>query len=105
MTLVTRMVVLSNRNGHPLPVSAAEEPWSAYPMFKLVCFLFFLVLAACSFMSQNRPQQTNGYDCGIWVLCMMAAVMRGFSGVEVYEGDMPTLRKLFANHIQTLPIT
>ncbi|KAF7334068.1 hypothetical protein MVEN_02312400 [Mycena venus] len=65
-----------------------DEPWSAYPMFKV-----------------NRGYQTNGHDCGLWVLCTLAAVMRGFTGAEVYEADMPAVRKLFADLIRTLPIT
>ncbi|KAJ7275583.1 hypothetical protein B0H12DRAFT_1228041 [Mycena haematopus] len=88
MTLVTRMVVLSNRKGHSLPVSTAEEPWAAYPMFEV-----------------NHPKQTNGYDCGVWVLSVMAAAMRGFGGAEIYEGDIPALRELLANHVRALPIT
>ncbi|KAJ7917138.1 hypothetical protein B0H13DRAFT_1608630 [Mycena leptocephala] len=87
MILIARMVVLSNRQGHPLHISTGDEPWTAYPMFK------------------NHGQQTNGHDCGLWVLCTLAAVMRGFAGAEVYEGDMPTVRTLFADLIQTLPIT
>ncbi|KAF7337089.1 ULP-PROTEASE domain-containing protein [Mycena venus] len=88
MILITRMVVLSNRHGHALNISTGDEPWSAYPMFEV-----------------NRGYQTNGHDCGLWVLCTLAAVMRGFTGAEVYEADMPAVRKLFADLIRTLPIT
>jgi hypothetical protein len=31
--------------------------------------------------------------------------MRGFTGAEVYEGDMPAVRVLFADLIRTYPIT
>ncbi|KAJ6578348.1 hypothetical protein B0H19DRAFT_1253593 [Mycena capillaripes] len=88
MVLITRMVVLANRNGHPLHVSTAEEPWPVYPMFQV-----------------NRAEQTNGYDCGLWVICMLVAVMCGFSGAEVYERDMASAWSLLADHIRTLPIT
>ncbi|KAJ6469415.1 hypothetical protein C8R45DRAFT_837134 [Mycena sanguinolenta] len=87
MMLITRMVVLANRNGHPLHISTEEETWPAYPMF------------------QDRAQQTNSYNCGLWVICMLAAVMHGFSGTEVYEADMASARSLLADHIRTLPIT
>ncbi|KAJ7251183.1 hypothetical protein B0H12DRAFT_1018813, partial [Mycena haematopus] len=50
-------------------------------------------------------QQSNGYDCGLWVICTLAAVMRGFGGAEVYEGDMPSARSLLADYIRTLSIT
>ncbi|KAJ6542921.1 hypothetical protein B0H19DRAFT_1076947 [Mycena capillaripes] len=88
MVLITRMVVLANRNGHPLHVLTAEEPWPVYPMFQVNC-----------------AEQTNGYDCGLWVICTLVAVMRGFSGAEVYERDMASARSLLADHICTLPIT
>ncbi|KAF7326957.1 hypothetical protein MVEN_02589900 [Mycena venus] len=73
MILITQMVVLSNRHGHALNISTGDEPWSAYPMFEVNC-----------------GYQTNGHDCGLWVLCTLAAVMRGFTSAEVYEADMPT---------------
>ncbi|KAJ7202987.1 hypothetical protein B0H12DRAFT_1035731 [Mycena haematopus] len=86
MTLVTRMVVLANRNGHDLHVSTEEDTWPAYPMFQAV-------------------RQSNGYDCGLWVICTLAAVMRGFSGAEVYEADMASARSVLADLIRTLSIS
>ncbi|KAJ6553265.1 hypothetical protein B0H19DRAFT_1377852 [Mycena capillaripes] len=56
-------------------------------------------------LPRNRAEQTNGYDCGLWVICTLVAVMRGFSGAEVYERDMASARSLLADHIRTLPIT
>jgi Ulp1 family protease len=67
--------------------------------------LSFSSLSSLHAPSQNHGQQTNGHDCGLWVLCTLAAVMRGFAGAEVYEGDMPTVCTLFADLIRTLPIT
>ncbi|KAJ7091547.1 hypothetical protein B0H15DRAFT_778059, partial [Mycena belliarum] len=72
MVLVTRLVVLSNRNQHPL---------------------------------HGQPRQTNGYDCGLWVLCMMAAMMRGHRDVQISEAEMPWVRGVLRDHIQTLPIS
>lgn len=57
------------------------------------------------FLDQGRPRQTNGYDCGLWVLCMMAAIMRGYRDVQVSEVDMPWVRAVLRDHVQTLPIT
>ncbi|KAJ7801139.1 hypothetical protein B0H14DRAFT_2386691, partial [Mycena olivaceomarginata] len=90
MLLITRMVVLSNRNQHPLHVSTEDpnERWTASPLFTV-----------------GHPRQTNGYDCGLWVLCMMAAIMRGHRDVQVSEADMPWVRGVLRDHIQTLPIT
>ncbi|KAJ7924775.1 hypothetical protein B0H13DRAFT_1863641 [Mycena leptocephala] len=74
MVLITRLVALSNRNQHPLHVSTEDpsEKWVAHPLFTV-----------------GHPRQTNGYDCGLWVLCMMAAIMRGYRDVHLSEDDMP----------------
>ncbi|KIK18057.1 hypothetical protein PISMIDRAFT_110170, partial [Pisolithus microcarpus 441] len=34
--------------------------------------------------SQLEPHQTNGYNCGVWVLAQMAAILRGYevTGIE-----------------------
>ncbi|KAJ7739076.1 hypothetical protein DFH07DRAFT_752302, partial [Mycena maculata] len=90
MLLITRMVVLSNRNQHPLHVSTEDpsERWVAWPLFAV-----------------GHPRQTNGYDCGLWVLCMMAAIMRGHQDAQVSEDDMPWVRGVLRDHVQTLPIS
>ncbi|KAF7354322.1 hypothetical protein MVEN_01120600 [Mycena venus] len=90
MVLITRMVALSNRNQHPLHVSTEDsnEKWVACPLFNV-----------------GHPRQTNGYDCGLWVLCMMAVIMRGHRDVGVSEADMPWVRRVLREHVQTLPIT
>ncbi|KAJ6629851.1 hypothetical protein B0H10DRAFT_1939485 [Mycena sp. CBHHK59/15] len=54
MVLITRMIILANRNGHPLHVTTEEEPWIARPLIPL-----------------GESRQSNEHDCGIWVLCMM----------------------------------
>ncbi|KAJ6615333.1 hypothetical protein B0H10DRAFT_1950033 [Mycena sp. CBHHK59/15] len=61
MVLITRMIILANRNGHPLHVTTEEEPWIARPLIPL-----------------GESRQSNEHDCGIWVLCMMGAIMRGY---------------------------
>ncbi|KAJ7850971.1 hypothetical protein B0H13DRAFT_2360391 [Mycena leptocephala] len=89
MVLITRLVALSNRNQHPLHVSTEDptERWVAHPLFTV-----------------GHPRQTNGYDCGLWVLCMMAAVMRGYRDVDLFEGEMPWVRGVLRDHVRTLPI-
>ncbi|KAJ7764550.1 hypothetical protein DFH07DRAFT_770409 [Mycena maculata] len=90
MLLITRLIVLSNRNRHPLHVSTDDlsERWVARPLF-----------------TAGRPRQTNGYDCGLWVLCMMATIMRGHQDVRVSEADMPWVRGVLRDHIETRPIS
>ncbi|KAK7043474.1 hypothetical protein R3P38DRAFT_2510672 [Favolaschia claudopus] len=90
MVLITRLVALANRNSHPLHVSTEdpEEKWVARPLFKV-----------------GEPRQHNDYDCGLWVLSMMAAFMRGHEDIAQVHADMPWVRNVFRKHIETLPIS
>ncbi|KAK7027623.1 hypothetical protein R3P38DRAFT_3267723 [Favolaschia claudopus] len=90
MILITRLVALANRNSHPLHVSTEdpEEKWVARPLFKL-----------------GEARQHNNHDCGLWVLSMMAAFMRGDEDTALVDADMPWVRHVFRRHIETLPIS
>ncbi|KIK11113.1 hypothetical protein PISMIDRAFT_123271, partial [Pisolithus microcarpus 441] len=46
--------------------------------------------------------QTNGYDCGLWVLAQIAAVLRGCEITGLREEDMIMFRKFL--YIQVLRI-
>ncbi|KAJ7632871.1 hypothetical protein FB45DRAFT_746128, partial [Roridomyces roridus] len=82
MVLITRLVALANRNAHQLHLTTEDpnEPW-------------------------GYPHQTNGYDCGIWVLCMMAAILRGAHVTGLQESDIGHARQVIRDHICTLPFT
>ena len=43
-------------------------------------------------LSQTRALQTNGYDCGLWVLATVAAVLRGHDATGLTESNMLSLR-------------
>ncbi|KAJ7435267.1 hypothetical protein FB451DRAFT_1571607 [Mycena latifolia] len=86
MVLITRMVVLANRHKHPLHVSTEEETWIARPLFKV-----------------GEPRQSNGHDCGLWVLCVMAAILRGYTNTGVSEAQMPYVHQLFSDRVFTMP--
>jgi Ulp1 family protease len=49
--------------------------------------------------------QTNGYDCGVWVLASVAAVLRGFDVTGFSEPDIPWFRQFIMYHILSLPVT
>ncbi|KAJ7662883.1 hypothetical protein B0H17DRAFT_1144252 [Mycena rosella] len=68
MVLITRMVVPANRNKYPLYVITEEEAWIACPLFNL-----------------GEHCQSNGHDCGLWVLCMMGMILRGNASTGVTE--------------------
>ncbi|KAJ7878978.1 hypothetical protein B0H14DRAFT_3774904 [Mycena olivaceomarginata] len=88
MVLINRLTLLANRHNHPLQISTQQDAWVAQPLFQL-----------------GEPSQTNGYDCGLWVLCTIAAVLRGFDCSTLSEGQMRLVRTTFVNHILTLPFT
>ncbi|KAK7055734.1 hypothetical protein R3P38DRAFT_2499670 [Favolaschia claudopus] len=90
MILMTRLVALANRNRHPLYLTTEdpEEKWEARPLFKV-----------------GVPRQTNDYDCGLWVLSVMAAFMCGYRETALTESDMPFVRDVYRKHILTLPFT
>ncbi|KAL0569425.1 hypothetical protein V5O48_012542 [Marasmius crinis-equi] len=48
--------------------------------------------------------QTNSYDCGLWVLWVMAAVIRGFDYAAIEEKDIVKFRKYLARLIRTVPV-
>ncbi|KAJ6585476.1 hypothetical protein B0H19DRAFT_1206873 [Mycena capillaripes] len=87
MVLITRLIVLANRYGHSLHIST-EEVWTAHPLFH-----------------PGKPPQSNAHDCGLWVLCMMAAILRGSHVTAVLEKDMGLVRHTFTNHVLALPFT
>ncbi|KAJ7830384.1 hypothetical protein B0H13DRAFT_2433725 [Mycena leptocephala] len=87
MTLITRMLTLAERHDHHMNISVEEDAWEANPLFH-----------------PGRPHQTNGYDCGIWVLCTMAAFMRGYCSTGLSERDMGDVCRYLTNHMLTLPM-
>ncbi|KAG6819416.1 hypothetical protein H0H93_012076, partial [Arthromyces matolae] len=83
MTFVTRLVSLSNKNGHAL--STITSGWAALPT----------IISPC---------QTNGYDCGIWVLANIAAVLSGYQATGVLESDISYVRQSLLYTLLALPV-
>jgi Ulp1 family protease len=48
--------------------------------------------------------QTNSYDCGLWVLASIAAVLQGFDMTGFSETDMPWFRQFLISQVLTLPV-
>ncbi|RDB29776.1 hypothetical protein Hypma_013855 [Hypsizygus marmoreus] len=84
MNLITSLVINANRHGHHLPV-VVEEGWTAVPL-------------------TVRPVQTNGYDCGLWVLAAIAGVLRGYHAPRPDERVMQVLRDILRRRILGLPL-
>ncbi|KIJ57551.1 hypothetical protein HYDPIDRAFT_104107, partial [Hydnomerulius pinastri MD-312] len=48
--------------------------------------------------------QTNGFDCGLWVLAQIAAVLRGFDITGLQEGDMASFRQYLRIQVLRIPV-
>jgi Ulp1 family protease len=48
----------------------------------------------------DHPLQTNGYDCGLWVLAAIVAVLRGAHRPGMREEDMVAFR----HYVHTLVV-
>ena len=46
--------------------------------------------------------QTNGFDCGMWVLLTAAAHLRGYHITNMEESDIPCARELLAQIVTDL---
>lgn len=84
MRLVARLSTLSCRNGFPCAQDDFTA-WKAYPL-------------------HLQAVQTNGYDCGVWVLAIVLAVLRGYDMTSMQETDIEPLRKCILNLVLQLEL-
>ncbi|KAI9059331.1 hypothetical protein FKP32DRAFT_1668689 [Trametes sanguinea] len=62
--------IANERVGQDIP---SYEGWEAYPLVE-------------------TPLQTNSYDCGVWVLACIAALLRGYHSVQLSQTDISRFR-------------
>ncbi|KAI6034740.1 hypothetical protein BKA83DRAFT_4487730 [Pisolithus microcarpus] len=80
---------------------AEERPWKQeiQDIMKLVSRLFMIAVAKSMVPERDlgdwtafpvllNATQTNGYDCGLWVLAQIATVLRGYEITGLREEDM-----------------
>ncbi|KAG1769968.1 hypothetical protein EV702DRAFT_1181682 [Suillus placidus] len=48
--------------------------------------------------------QTNGFDCGVWVLAMIAATLHGYHCTALGEGDMHVFRYYLRTLVLQIPV-
>lgn len=48
--------------------------------------------------------QTNGYDCGVWVLATILAIVRGRYVTGMHERDMDNMRYYLHTMVFALPM-
>lgn len=52
----------------------------------------------------THPVQSNDYDCGLWCLAQIAAILRGFDFTGLCEQDMPAFRHYLHELIVRIPV-
>jgi Ulp1 family protease len=52
---------------------------------------------------QSLPVQTNGHDCGVWVLATVAAVIHGFDSTGLKEVEIADFRRYLYHLVLALP--
>ncbi|KAK1223885.1 hypothetical protein PQX77_013219 [Marasmius sp. AFHP31] len=84
--VIGRLVNLAKDHGFvpPFPSLSMLPSWTAQPL-------------------QIGRIQRNGYDCGVWVLWVIAAVVRGYDYAFIDEKDIVRVRKYLANLVRTIP--
>ncbi|KAJ7575197.1 hypothetical protein C8J56DRAFT_1120069 [Mycena floridula] len=85
VNLITRLVGLATSNGHSIDVDLGQS-WVARPVLL-------------------EPVQSNGHDCGLWVLAVIAAILRGFCTPGITERLMRDFRERLLIGANSVPLT
>lgn len=99
MKLIARLLAIARQRHHH--VTTELDGWTARPL--KVSNNLSLWLHASKLSSETTPVQTNGYDCGVWVLAAVAAVLRGRHVTGLCEDDMHHLRHYLRALILSVP--
>ncbi|KAL0572368.1 hypothetical protein V5O48_009603 [Marasmius crinis-equi] len=85
--VISRLVQMAQSNGKVIsnPAFLDLSDWVARPL-------------------QMQATQSNGYDCGIWILWVCAIVLRGFDWAPLEEKFVPRFRKYLSQLARTLPL-
>jgi len=100
--LLRRLSCIAQRNGHCMMNLPTQI--TAYPV--LVCSAPSPTYVRWMNKFQVHPVQSNAFDCGLWVLMWIAAVMRGFETTPsiISEECMPFWRTFLSTLIHGLPV-
>ncbi|KAF9258461.1 hypothetical protein L218DRAFT_877097, partial [Marasmius fiardii PR-910] len=58
----------------------------------------------CAMPLVTSAIQTNGYDCGVWVLAIIAANFRGFHTTTIMEREIRDFQSMLGKLAHTLPL-
>jgi Ulp1 family protease len=74
-------------------------------LLALLLYVFSVCQMLCFLsLSQVHQMQSNGVDCGLWVLATIAASLRGFHVTGLTEEDMCDLRATLLHRLLALPV-
>ncbi|KAJ6613526.1 hypothetical protein B0H10DRAFT_1647301, partial [Mycena sp. CBHHK59/15] len=100
---------LSSCCGWRQDLIVSRSPVSVMHAYYLTgCDAFLLdsssTLAPCAYHIFEHPaRQSNGYDCGLWVLCTIGAILRGYHATGISENDIEHVRDVLTYHVLALP--
>ncbi|KAG2054503.1 hypothetical protein BDR06DRAFT_1049502 [Suillus hirtellus] len=114
---VVCVIYLSTKELRLFDSLAEHKPWKhdVKDIMKLVCRL---LMVACQRGKEVhidldgwvarplnlKPYQTNGYDCGVWILAAMIAVLRGHHVTGLREDEMSDLRHYLRTRVLAIPV-
>lgn len=79
MKLIARLLSITRQRNHAVRINVDFDGWVARPLM-------------------TKAVQTNGFDCGVWVLAVIVATLRGYHCTALGEDDM----HLFHHYLRTL---
>ncbi|KIJ58397.1 hypothetical protein HYDPIDRAFT_34233 [Hydnomerulius pinastri MD-312] len=96
---------------------AEQRPWKndTQDIIKLISRLFTIASRKCGIPRRHlgdwtanpvllTPIQTNGIDCGLWVLAQLAALLRGYDITGLQEIDMAAFRQYLRLLVLRIPV-
>ncbi|KAG1735673.1 uncharacterized protein EDB91DRAFT_1348200 [Suillus paluster] len=113
---VACVIYLSRKEIHLFDSLAERKPWKhdLKDIMKLVCRLLVVAhqrdkqvhIDLDGWVARPltvKPLQTNGYDCGVWILAAMIAVLCGRHITRLQEEEMSDLRYYLRARVLSIP--
>ncbi|KAG2139317.1 hypothetical protein DEU56DRAFT_735682 [Suillus clintonianus] len=113
---VVCIIYLSRKEIHLFDSLAERKPWKhdLKDIMKLVCRLLAIAhqrnkqvhIDLDGWVARPltiKPLQTNGYDCGVWILAAMIAVLHGRHITRLQEEEMSDLRYYLRARVLSIP--
>ncbi|KAG2125734.1 hypothetical protein DEU56DRAFT_873029 [Suillus clintonianus] len=114
---VVCIIYLSRKELHLFDSLAERRPWKqdVKDVMKFVCRLLMVARQRDKNVHIDmdgwvarpltlKPLQTNGYDCGVWVLATIIAVLRGRQLTQLREDEMRDLRYYLQCRVLSIPV-